>query len=482
MTNGVVVASNRGPVGWRTRTNGTLVARRGTGGLVTALASALRNEAGTWVSVALSDTDRRVAAAHPDAPFEQEADGWRLRLRLLDLGEGFDAYYDEISNRLLWFTLHQLWGEPYQPTGIGWRAAWEAYATANERVARAVVDVAGASGATEVHVHDYHLCVASAVVRRALPDAAMLHYVHTPWVGPDYLARLPDAMVDAVLRGLLSADVVAFSSPVWAGAFRRCAEELAGAEIDGEWVLLGDRRTRVADLVIGVDEATLANAAGSEPVVDAGERLDAELGGRRLILRVDRTDLSKNILRGLHAYELLLERHPEHLGGVWHYAHLTPSRQGVAEYRDYLGACQLAASRIQERFGSDAVTLAVTEDYPRALAALGRYDVLLTNPVVDGTNLVAKEGPVLNTRDGVVVLSRAAGAAFPLREAALLVNPYDVEAQADALQAALTMGADERRGRARAARSASLRGAPRDWFAEQRAILRRTVEHRRHGD
>lgn len=481
MADGLVIASNRGPVSWKPAADGDLVAKRGFGGLVTALGGALQTEPGTWVSVALSDTDRKVAAEHGDAPFDVDADGSKFRLRLLDVGDQFDAYYNQIANRLLWFTLHGLWGAPYEPSGVGWPAHWEGgYLPVNERVAEAVVDaIDEGSGRGEVFLQDYHLCAAGRLIRQARPHVQLLHYMHTPWVEPDYLRRLPDPVADGILRGLLAADVVGFSSPLWTAAFRRCAVELLGASVDGDAVLLDGRRTVVVDFVLGVDEADLATSAESEPVAAAGADIDAEQGDRQLLLRVDRADLSKNVLRGLRAYELLLERYPQHRGRVWHYAHLNPSRQGVPEYRRYLEACERAVDRIRSRFGDDTVTVFVGDDYPRAVAALQRFDVLLANPVSDGTNLVAKEGPALNRRDGVLVLSRGAGAAAVLDEGALLVNPYDVESQAEALHRGLTMDAAERAERAAALRTAVRLGGPEEWLDAQRYTLRASVARRR---
>ena len=463
----LVVASNRGPVTW-TDEDGELIPKRGFGGLVTALGGALQNEPGTWVSVALSEADAKVADRHEPKAFEVDADGSVFNLRLLDVGDHYHPYYNEVANRLLWFTVHQLWGEPYEPNGVGWRDAWEHYLEVNRRVAEAVAAVDG----SEIYLQDYHLTTTAADVRERQPDANILQYLHTPWAGPSYLRRLPDEISTAVLRGLLAADVVAFSSPAWCRAFRRCAEELLGAAVDGQVVALDGHRTVVADFVLGVDDDALQAEAESEAVVVAGAQLDDELDGRRLLLRVDRSDLSKNILRGLHAYELLLERYPQHRGSVWHYAHLNPSRQDVDEYRDYLDACRRTAERIAERFGEDSITVFVGDDYPRALAALQRSDVLLANPVTDGTNLVAKEGPVVNRRDGVLVLSPTAGAADVMGDGALLVNPYDVEAQAEALHRALTMDAGERARRAAALAQAARLGRPAEWFDAQRETLR----------
>ncbi|MGI8575962.1 MAG: alpha,alpha-trehalose-phosphate synthase (UDP-forming) [Egibacteraceae bacterium] len=474
---GLVVASNRGPVSWR-EVDGELEPTRGAGGLIVALGGALQTEEGTWVSVAMDEAETKVAEQHPQEPFDVDTGEGTFRVRLLDVGERFDAYYNRIANRLLWFTVHELWGAPYEPRGAGWRGDWYyGYESVNERVARAVVEQA--EGGREIYLQDYHLCAAARTVRQHAPDARILHYIHTPWVGPGHWRTQPTPIAEGIMRGLLAADVVAFSSPLWSLAFRRCAEELLGATVSGESVLLDDRRTVVADFTLGVDEEQLQAVAASDEAAEAAEWIEDRLAGRRLLVRADRTDLSKNILRGLEAYELLLERHPEHRGQIWHLVLLQPSRQDVPEYRDYYQACMDVVTRIQESYGEDVVTVLDDGDYPRVVAALSRSDVLLTNPVLDGTNLVAKEGPVLNRHDGVLVLSRNAGAVTVLGEAALVVNPYDVEEQADALDQALTMSRDERATRAEALREAARLGAHEEWFSAQRHLLRATVARRR---
>lgn len=473
----LVVASNRGPVSWRKDASGGLIPRRGSGGLVTAVGAALQEEPGTWVSVALSAEDREIAARHLHKPFTVETDGASFRLRLLDVGMRYEPYYNNVANRMLWFTLHGVWAEPFQPRGLNWRAPWQdAYINVNHRVADAVAEAA--EDGAEVYLQDYHLTVAPQRVRERLPHAPILHYLHTPWPEPSYLRHLPDPISSQILTSLLAADVVAFSSPTWAQAFRSCAAAQLGATIDGDTVRYAGRRTVVQDFVLGVDEGDLHQTLGAPATQAAVQKLDEEARGRQMIVRVDRTDLSKNILRGLLAYELLLQTHPEHHGRVWHYAHLNPSRQSVVEYRDYLDACLTAADRIRERFGPDSLRVFLGDDYPTAVAALSRCDVLLTNPVMDGTNLVAKEGAVLTQRDAVLVLSREAGAADVMGQGALLINPYDVEEQAAALHRALTMPADERSTRAEHNRQGARIGAPSEWFNAQREVLRTTVARR----
>ena len=474
--NEFVVASNRGPITWE-HDGDDLTPERGDGGLVTALGDAMEGGEGTWVSVALDDADLEVAAEHPDESFEADTPRGSYRIRYVDVGDRLDPHYNVVSNRLLWFTVHGLWGAPYQPEGDDWRDPWHyGYTAVNEAVAQAVVDEA--SDGAEIHLQDYHLLTAAPTIRKALPDASLLHYIHTPWVGPEYLQMLPDTMVEAMMRSLLSCDLVGLSSPLWSRQFRRCAQEIMGATLEGDAVVHDGRRTTVADFILGIDPEVIAGEADDDAVRAAGEQLDDQLEGRQLVLRADRSDLSKNILRGLLAVETMLAQHPEMVDRVHHMALVKPSRQSVPEYAEYLDRCRQTAERIAERFGDHVITFSDEGDYPKVLAAMQRYDVLLTNPVVDGTNLVAKEGPTLNDNDGAVVLSRTAGAAPVMSAGALMVNPYDVEQTADRLTDALRMSPDERRSRSQTMKEAAARGRPSEWLEAQRHRLAAAVAGR----
>jgi trehalose 6-phosphate synthase len=475
MATSLIVASNRGPVSWQRTDDGTWAPQRGAGGLIVALGGALQERPGTWVSVALDDGDREVAAHHDGRSFETDTGQGRFTLRLVDVGERYEPYYEEVANRLLWFTLHQLWSAPYEPTGVGWRAPFDAYLAVNEEVAAAVIDEARASGErdgadAEVHLQDYHLLTAAPTIRAALPRARIVTYVHTPWVHPTYLRRLPDPIIEAVLGGLMAADLVGISAPEWAQALRDCMVEMGGGLADFDRIRTPSGSVLVRDFVLGIDAEGLRAVAASDEAREARAVLREEVGDRTLLVRADRTDLSKNILRGLHAFELLLDRDPSLADRVHFRMLLNPSRQTVPEYAEYLRRCTHAAEAIRERWGPDVLALDTRDHFPSVVAALQSYRVLLTNPVIDGTNLVAKEGPALNEVDGVLVLSRNAGAATRMG-AALPVNPFDVEQTADVLAEALAMPAAERAERAAALRVAAEEGAPAEWFAAQEAAL-----------
>ena len=477
MSTKLIVASNRGPVSWHRDDEGSWTPRRGAGGLIVALGGALLRQPGTWVSVALEEGDREMAAAHPDGAFEADTDQGTFTLRLVDVGDSYGRYYDEVANRLLWFTLHQLWAEPYEPLGVGWSDAFEDYLSVNRAVARAVVAEATADpdADVEIHLQDYHLLTAAPLIREALPDARILLYIHTPWAHPTYLRRLPDPVVEAILEGLGACDLVGISAPEWADNLRATLVERGGGRADGERVATARGSTLVRDFVLGIDGGGLAQVAASDAAREERAALAEAVGGRRLIVRADRTDLSKNSIRGLQAFDLMLDAHPDLAAEVHFRMLLNPSRQGVAEYRDYLERCREETERLRAKWGEEVLLLDTSENFPRVVANLQAYDVLLTNPVIDGTNLVAKEGPALNENDGVLVLSRDAGAATTMGADALLVNPFDVEEQARALHRALTMGADERARRAAALKRAAALGAPADWLAAQRDALTEAV-------
>jgi len=169
-------------------------------------------------------------------------------------------------------------------------------------------------------------------------------------------------------------------------------------------------------------------------------------------VRVDRTDPAKNIVRGFRAFETLLDGHPEWRGRVQLLALLDPSRQAIPAYVDYLELVERTAAEVNERY-PDAVSLTVQDNFPQSVAAYAQFDVLLVNAVYDGLNLIVKEAPLVNSRDGVVVLSENAGAYEELGEWTLGVNPFDIQGQADALHEALGMAPAERRRRIEAIRS-----------------------------
>lgn len=457
----LIVVSNRGPASYVRAEDGTRVARRGGGGLVTALRGLLRLHDVTWIASAMTPEDRVVAAETASEPLHDRArDGSAYALRLVAHDPGaYDAFYNVIANPLLWFVQHQLWPHGSAPD-IDDRihAAWdEGYVAVNRAFADAVLAELARDPGAAVLFHDYHLYLAPGLVRAQAPAARIAHFVHIPWPQPDAWRVVPRPMRRAIYEGMLASDVVGFHTARWRANFLwGCAETLEAEVDDATGVVRADgRRTLVRVRPISVDPQEFEELR-TDPAVEAQV---AAIRGRRpehLILRVDRTDPSKNVVRGFRAYALLLERHPELLGRVQLLALLDPSRQEIPEYTAYLEAIRAEAAAVNARLGGNGwlpVDVRVRDDFAESVAGYVEYDVLLVNAISDGMNLVAKEAPLLNERDGVLVLSENAGAHAELGPYALTVNPFDLAQQADALYSALTMPADERGRRLAALRA-----------------------------
>jgi trehalose 6-phosphate synthase len=476
----LIVVSNRGPVSYRRDADGVRSARRGGGGLVTALGPLVSRHDVTWIAAAMTEEERVVSAEAGGSAFDETAgDGSRYRLRLVAHDPGdFDRYYNVFANPTLWFLQHYLWDLARAPTlDPELHEAWASYAAVNEGFAGAVLEELDEEPDALVWFHDYHLYLAPRLVRTARPTALLSHFVHIPWPGPDYWTVLPETMRRAVHDGLLANDVVGFHTRRWRDSFLASAEAVLGVEVDREdgTVEHGDGRTLVTAHPISVDTSEFDALAVRADVVAAAEDLD-RLGAERLIVRVDRTDPSKNIVRGFRAFELYLERHPEARGRVVMLALLDPSRQDIPQYAAYLDEIDAAARAVNERFGAagrQPIELEIRDDFPRSVAAYKRYDVLFVNAVFDGLNLIAKEAPLVNERDGVLVLSENAGAHEELGEWAVSVNPFDVVGQAEAIHRALELDPAERRARAEAIRAHVREHDLAEWLAAQLADLDR---------
>ncbi|MFD6230047.1 trehalose-6-phosphate synthase [Streptomyces sp. NPDC060232] len=483
MASQVLVAANRGPLSYALSDDGTLSARRGGGGLVSGLSAALAEQPGAlWICAALSDADREAVRRDVSEP----------GVRMLDIDPTmYDDAYNGIANSVLWFTHHHLYDVPREPVfDAEFRRRWDAYVAYNGAFTRALAEEA-AQGA-RVLVQDYHLALVPGQLRELRPDLRIAHFTHTPWASREFLDMLPDDIRSELVWGMLGADVVGFHTWSWAQAF------LDGTHLDDERGIaepkfatgvepskaryvqknpagpVRHKRTEVAVYPLGVDADDL-RALAQRPEVDAKlAELRAEVAGRKTIARVDRTELSKNILRGLLAYRELLTVHPEWRGRVVHLASAYPSRQDLKVYRDYTAAVSELAAEINAEFAAEdwqPVLVSVKDDFARSLAVYRMADVALVNPVRDGMNLVAKEIPVVSEAGCAVVLSRGAGAYEELREDALTVNPYDVSQTAEALHAALSMPDAERAQRTKRLAAAATALPPSAWFKAQLAAL-----------
>jgi trehalose 6-phosphate synthase len=470
----IVIASNRGPYSFKKREDGKFDMNRGEGGLVTALAGIADRYDVLWIAAALSDDDREWAQAHADEP--TDVGDMRIQMLIPD-SDAYYKYYNVISNPLLWFTQHELWDIPRNPviTEETWDAWHEGYVAVNRQFAETIsASIPKTKQPVLIFPQDYQLYMVPHFLREKLGDRAQIQpFCHIPWPGPDAWRSLPPKIRNPLFSSLLQSDRVGFQTETDAFNFiQTCRFHLPDAHARGrrDYIEYAGRKTTAKAYPISIDVEKVQELAQDPLTTMYKQQVINEIGASRqfsLILRTDRIEPSKNILRGLLAYRTLLEKYPEHRGKVKMLQLLVPSRMEVDEYQTYLQEVMGTTASIEADF-SDAywepVRTIIGNNYPRALAAMQVYDVLLVNPVNDGMNLVAKEGALLNENDGVLVLSEHAGAFYELGEHALTISPFDVYGMAEAMHEALTMSAEDRERRAKALKQQVIDNPVTQWF------------------
>jgi len=467
----LILVSNRGPVTFQPDGG----AKRGTGGLVTALIGLATHRDVTWIASAMTPEDAAMSERHGGRPFPvatDQGDSYMVKLVESD-PDAYERFYNIIANPMLWFIQHYLWDQSNAPDiRRNETEAFEfGYNVVNEDLARAVLDEIEGVEHPVVMVHDYQLYTLPALIRKARPDAFLHHFVHIPWSQSDSWRVLPSFIREEIYRGILSNDIIGFHTRSYRRNFLQCCEDLLGLDVDhaAGLVRIDGREVWVRDYPLPID-ANAIQAVARRPRV---AEFEAELLRRRrdhLILRVDRADLSKNVLRGFTAFDLFLEQHPEYVEKVTFIAQLMPSRSDVPEYAEYLERIEAVVAVVNHRHGSPdwmPIQLKLRDDLEEAVAAYKHYDVLMVNAMFDGMNLVAKEGPMVNERAGVSILSENTGAHEELGEYALSVNPFDIQELADSLHAALTMAPGERARRLAGLQANITARNPGDWIDDQ---------------
>jgi trehalose 6-phosphate synthase len=451
----LLIVSNRAPISMVENGSGAAELQRGNGGLVTALTGLARQVNLVWLACAQNPAEAGLDKRR--IPLDNSSN---IELEFINPEKNaYDGYYNVIANPLLWFLQHSMWNIPLVPVidRSTWQAWRDGYVTINrlfaERVARVLQE---RSLPPLVMFQDYHLYLAPRFLEQLCPDnrPTMLHFIHIPWPGPEEWGFLPPAMREAILDGLCAVDLLGFQTREDGLNFiRTCDAYLptASAAYKEGTVLYHNHTTHVREFPISVDVDDLRMRAGSPDVAVQREELMKTIQDHKLILRIDRIEPSKNIVRGFQAFAEMLECHPEHRGKVVFLALLVPSRLGVDQYKDYLDALMAAAGRVNAQYGDrewEPIRLLVGENYDRAIAALQLYDVLLVNSIADGMNLVAKEGPIVNGKDGTLILSDRAGAHEQLEPGAIIISPCDIYATAEALHQGLVMNVETRQIRA----------------------------------
>jgi trehalose 6-phosphate synthase len=472
----LVLVSNRGPVTYQE--DGSV--KRGTGGLVTALTGLASHRDAIWIASAMTDQDVEVARENGGRPFEVSApDGGSFRVRFVASdAEAYDRFYNIFANPMLWFIQHYLWDQSNAPDFRTHEvvAFEEGYQRVNADLASAVVEEIDGQDEPVVMVHDYQLYTLPAMVREQRPDAFLHHFIHIPWTQPDAWRVLPTQIRETIYRGVLSNDIVGFHTRSYRRNFLQCCRDLMDLEVDFKEgvVAFEGREVWVRAYPLPIDYEATRAVARRPRVREFEERL---LARRRefSILRVDRADLSKNVLRGFTGFDIFLEQHPEFAERITFTAQLMPSRTDVPEYAEYLERIEALVAVVNHRHGTPdwmPIDLKLRDDLDEAIASYKHYDVMMVNAMFDGMNLVAKEGPLVNERNGVSILSENTGAHEELGEFALSVNPFDVQELADAIFSALTMSPEARARRARGLNEIVTSRDPGDWIDEQLADIR----------
>ena len=453
----LIIASNRGPVSIELDEDGDLIFHRGSGGLVTALTGLAQHVDATWISCALTQEDINWGTGY--IPLSNDRGKIQVQFLAPDI-DAYEGYYNVIANPLLWFLQHSMWDVPRVPIidRNTWQAWENGYKRVNKLFSRAVIEqVEKWDSSAIVMLQDYHLYLSARLIRSSMRPSdrpTILHFIHIPWPGPEYWQILPPAMRFEILDSLCAVDLLGFQTYADGLNFiRSCESFLPRAYVNFKKgrIWYRNHATYVRDFPISIDVSALKTLASSEEVMDYRSEVEEITSGYQLIVRIDRVEPSKNIIRGFLAYEEMLELHPEHCGKVKFLALLVPSRLGVGEYQDYLDELNATAGRVNAIYGDsdwEPIRTIVGDNYARAVAALQCYDVLLVNAIADGMNLVAKEGPIVNDRDGVLVLSERAGARQQLEPGAIIISPCDVYATAEAVHQGLTMSKQERKERA----------------------------------
>lgn len=469
----IVIASNRGPVTYQLVVDDgatRIVARRGSGGLVSGLKPLLDSGDARWVSAAMTDGDRAAAEAGADGPLGDEP----VELVTMSQHE-LDCYYDTISNETLWFVHHGLYDLVRSPDfDDAWWEAWRVYETINHRFAERIAECAPTDAI--VLIQDYHLSLVASTLRELREDLALVHFSHTPFAGPDNLRVLPGPARTTLLRGMASHDACGFHTTMWARNFTQCMEAFEVSATSGTTAGTPSARPSVFASTLSSDLGDIRATAASGACTDELARIDGTFTDKQLVVRVDRMELSKNIVRGFRAFDLLLERRPDLRGRVEFLARCYPSRESVDAYRRYRDEVIASAEAVNERWGTTEwcpIHLETDDNYDRSVAALRRYDVLVVNPIRDGLNLVAKEGPAINERSGQLVLSDQAGAWTEMGTASFTVDPFDLSSTATALADALDISGAERSDRARELNRLATARTPSDWLDDQIAAVGR---------
>ena len=443
----IIVASNRGPVVFKKDETGKIELIRGAGGIVGSMIPFLKKTHGKWVSSAIGECDHYINNKYSNkVPIPLEDPEYYVQFIKTE-EDVYNGFNGKFANPLLWFIHHSMWNPPYSPCADDeLHQAWDSYKYVNSMFAEAIgEDVYKSEKTPIVMLQDYHLYLTPKLIRKQHPDVLMSQFVHIPFPPPEIFQQLPNHMQIEILDSMLTNDVLGFHIPRYMNNFFQTIKLIlpnaSVDEITGD-ILYNGHVCHVRTYPISVDIETLQTHAQNPKVIAKEAEVDEIIGDCKLIYRTDRADLSKNIIRGFQAYDMFLEKYPEWREKVKFVATLMPSRQDIKIYREYTDKIKDIVKEINEKYATpdwQPIKYICRGDYDLVIALLKRYDVLMVNPILDGMNIVAKEGSVVNENNGVLVLSTGAGCYEELKDGAICINPFDLRQTAESIDMALLM-------------------------------------------
>lgn len=471
----IIVASNRGPVLFKRDGKGEIEIIKGKGGIVGSMVPFLEKTHGTWFSSAIGECDAYMNDKHDSkVPIPLEDPEYYVRLIKTE-EDVFNDFNGKFANPLLWFIHHSMWNPPYSPCADEeLHQAWDSYQYVNSKFAEAISDAVSTSNKTPiVMLQDYHIYLTPKLIRKQHPDVLMSQFVHIPFPPPEIFQQLPNHMQIDILDGMLTNNVLGFHIPRYMNNFLQTIKQiLPNAFVDevvGDIVYNG-HLCHVRTYPISIDRETMQTHAQSPEVISKEAEVDAMIGNCKLIYRTDRADLSKNIIRGFQAYDMFLDKYPEWKEKVKFVATLMPSRQDIKIYREYTDNIKDIVNKINEKHATpdwEPIKYICRGDYDLVVALLKRYDVLMVNPILDGMNIVAKEGSVVNENNGVLILSTGAGCYEELKDGAICINPFDLRQTAESIDTALLMDEKTKAQMITEARAAVERNDLNKWVSDQ---------------
>jgi trehalose 6-phosphate synthase len=409
------------------------------GGLVPILTALFEEMGGHWVFTALEGFEPKVIRG-------LSASGKNVSWQPLPIDKRvMERQRASISIGTLLWLFHYLFDTSTAPSfNDEILPAWQDYAEVNQRFANAIVAAHKNDADEVVLVNDFHLMLVPSFFAAKAPErmSRLAYFHHVPWCEPEYFGILPEWIRTDILKSLLTCDVVGFHSERWGEAFLGCcARFLPGLEVSGRTAVYHDHETLVTTAPGPIDADVLEELSDQPATERWREALNRRARGRRIITRVDRLDLWKNLERGFLAYETLLRRRPQLASEFWFCAIVTLPRLQTDQHKRYQARCEQVVARINDRFSASGETVSLL--YPdaagssrdRAVAALSSGAAVLVNPTFDGLNMVAKEAIVLN-RHAPLLLSTNAGVFPQLASVAMPIQPFDIVSTADAIGAA----------------------------------------------